>query len=141
MSSVSICSRTGCAAASASATAIPKGSRLVVVYAGANRDPKVWGDDPDRFDPDRFLPEREGEITSGAYIPFGLGPRVCLGQHFAVLEMTLIAALVLQRGYAWLSDEHGQTISRVGQTHAGQAVRATLADGKVDLTVSPQGKN
>ncbi len=60
----------------------------------------------------------------------------------AALRLELLdPTLVLQRGYAWLSDEHGQTISRVGQTHAGQAVRATLADGKVDLTVSPQGKN
>jgi exodeoxyribonuclease VII large subunit len=46
-------------------------------------------------------------------------------------------ALVLQRGYAWLSDEDGRTISSVKQTFAGQALQATLADGKVDLTVSP----
>jgi len=49
-------------------------------------------------------------------------------------------SLVLRRGYAWLSDEDGRTITRVGQTHAGQAVQATLADGKVDLTVSPRPK-
>jgi exodeoxyribonuclease VII large subunit len=49
--------------------------------------------------------------------------------------------LVLQRGYAWLSDADGRTITRVGQTHAGQALQATLADGKVDLTVSPRGNN
>lgn len=50
-------------------------------------------------------------------------------------------SLVLQRGYAWLSDEEGRTITRVGQTHAGQALQATLADGKVDLTVTPRTKN
>lgn len=44
--------------------------------------------------------------------------------------------LVLQRGYAWLTDERGHAITRVDQTHAGQALQATLADGKVDLTVS-----
>jgi len=49
--------------------------------------------------------------------------------------------LVLQRGYAWLSDEEGRTITQVGQTFAGQTLQATLADGKVDLTVSPRGKN
>jgi exodeoxyribonuclease VII large subunit len=44
--------------------------------------------------------------------------------------------LVLQRGYAWLSDLHGRAVTRADQTHAGQALQATLADGKVDLTVS-----
>ncbi len=50
-------------------------------------------------------------------------------------------SLVLQRGYAWLSDAQGRTITRVGQTHAGQALQATLADGKVDLTVAPRTGN
>jgi exodeoxyribonuclease VII large subunit len=44
--------------------------------------------------------------------------------------------LVLQRGYAWLADLQGQPITRVTATHIGQPVRATLADGEVDLTVS-----
>ncbi len=47
-------------------------------------------------------------------------------------------ALVLQRGYAWLADEHGQAVTRRAQTHAGQALTATLADGEVDLTVAPR---
>jgi exodeoxyribonuclease VII large subunit len=46
--------------------------------------------------------------------------------------------LVLQRGYAWLADLEGSAITRASQTHIGQALRATLADGEVDLTVSPQ---
>lgn len=44
--------------------------------------------------------------------------------------------LVLQRGYAWLADMQGHPITRARATHPGQAVRATLADGEVDLTVS-----
>jgi len=43
--------------------------------------------------------------------------------------------LVLERGYAWLSDADGQTVARVGQTRPGQALRATLVDGTVDFTV------
>lgn len=50
-------------------------------------------------------------------------------------------SLVLQRGYAWLADENGRTITRVAQTHVGQALQATLVDGKVDLTVTPRPKN
>jgi cytochrome P450 len=44
------------------------------------------------FDPDRFLPEREAEMTSGAYIPFGTGPRVCAGAAFAQVEAVLLIA-------------------------------------------------
>jgi cytochrome P450 len=62
-----------------------------------HRDPRWWPQAPLAFKPERFLPGAPHEIPRGAYIPFGLGPRVCLGQHFAVLEMTLIAALLLQR--------------------------------------------
>lgn len=61
-----------------------------------HRDPRWWPE-AGAFRPERFLPDAAHDITRGAYIPFGLGPRVCLGQHFAVLEMTLIAALLLQR--------------------------------------------
>jgi len=48
--------------------------------------------DPHRFDPDRFLATRESERTPGAYIPFGLGPRVCAGAAFAQAEAVLLIA-------------------------------------------------
>lgn len=64
------------------------------------------------------------------------GMRHRLGR--ADLRLRLLdPSLVLQRGYAWLSDEQGKTITSVSQTFAGQAVQATLADGKVALSVSP----
>jgi cytochrome P450 len=66
-----------------------------------HRDPRWWPREPEAFRPERFMPETASgspdPIPRGAYIPFGLGPRVCLGQHFAQLGMTLIAALLLQR--------------------------------------------
>ena len=55
----------------------------------------------------------------------------------AALRLQLLdPKLVLQRGYAWLSDAQGQTVARVGQTQAGQPLQATLADGKLDLIVA-----
>jgi exodeoxyribonuclease VII large subunit len=57
--------------------------------------------------------------------------------HRAELRLGLLdPSLVLQRGYAWLTSSEGATITSVHQTHPGQEVRATLADGEVDLTVS-----
>lgn len=46
--------------------------------------------------PERFL-DGAAPIEKGAWIPYGVGPRVCIGQHFAMLEMTLLAAMLLQR--------------------------------------------
>ena len=60
-----------------------------------HRDARFFPE-PGAFRPERFMPDAEPP-PRGAYVPFGLGPRVCLGQHFAVLEMTLIAAMLLQR--------------------------------------------
>ena len=48
---------------------------------------------------------------------------------------------VLQRGYAWITDSQGRTVSRTNQVEVGQALQATLVDGKVDLTVTSQSPN
>jgi exodeoxyribonuclease VII large subunit len=55
----------------------------------------------------------------------------------AALRLSLLdPTLVLKRGYAWLADSEGHAVTRATQLHPGQPVRATLADGTVDLTVS-----
>jgi cytochrome P450 len=56
-----------------------------------------WFPDPDAFDPDRFAAGREEQIPACAYLPFGAGPRMCIGYSFAMTEMTLLTAMLLQR--------------------------------------------
>lgn len=80
---------------------VPARTMLRVTPWLLHRDPRCWPDEPEAFRPGRFMPSTPDQpvapIPRGAFIPFGLGPRVCLGQHFAQLEMTVIAALLLQR--------------------------------------------
>jgi cytochrome P450 len=52
---------------------------------------------PERFDPERFGPDREKGMLRGSYIPFGSGPRVCIGAHFATMEMHLVLADLIRR--------------------------------------------
>lgn len=58
--------------------------------------PDVWGD-PERFRPERWDPTRGEQVPSGAYFPFGGGPRTCIGMPFAQLEARLLLATILQR--------------------------------------------
>jgi cytochrome P450 len=75
---------------------IPAGSLITVTPYITHRHPDFWRD-PEKFDPDRFAPELERERPKFAYYPFGGGPRICLGIHFALLEAVLVIADVAQR--------------------------------------------
>ncbi|HWT49378.1 MAG TPA: cytochrome P450 [Mycobacterium sp.] len=67
----------------------------VVSFYALHRDPALW-EDPLRFDPDRFLPERSKGRSRWQYLPFGGGPRSCIGDHFAMLEATLALATIIR---------------------------------------------
>ncbi len=53
--------------------------------------------DPEAFRPERFAPEQEKNLPRSAYIPFGGGPRICIGNHFALMEAQLLLATLAQR--------------------------------------------
>jgi cytochrome P450 len=74
---------------------IPKGAMLRITPWVLHRDERLFHK-AQAFFPERFL-DSAPEVPKGSYMPFGTGPRVCLGQHFAMLEMTLLAAMLLQR--------------------------------------------
>lgn len=85
---------------------VKRGALVMVAPWVLHRHEKYWRD-PNVFDPDRFLPERDGDMTPGAYIPFGLGPRVCAGAAFATTEAVLLIARLF-RAYDFHVDQPGR---------------------------------
>jgi cytochrome P450 len=75
---------------------IKRGTMVMIAPWAIHRHQKLWPN-PDVFDPDRFSPQREKDIVAGSYIPFGSGPRVCVGAAFATTEATLILARLMRR--------------------------------------------
>ncbi|XP_058809035.1 cytochrome P450 4C1-like, partial [Phymastichus coffea] len=73
---------------------IPADSHIMVHLYDTHRDPHFW-QQPDRFDPDRFLPENSRNRHPFAYIPFSAGPRNCIGQKFALMELKLLIGQII----------------------------------------------
>jgi len=73
----------------------PRTDVLISPYL-IQRHPAFWPD-PDAFDPDRFLPEINATRNRFAYLPFGLGPRACIGEHFALIEMHAHVIMLARR--------------------------------------------
>ena len=71
---------------------VEPGCMVMIAPWTIHRSPNNW-QNPDRFDPDRFT----GDVTPGSYIPFGYGPRICVGAAFATIESTLILARLAMR--------------------------------------------
>lgn len=75
---------------------IPRGAIIFIAPYVMHRLPQYFPD-PERFDPERFTPAREKALPKFAYMPFGGGPRVCIGNSFALMEGHLILATVAQQ--------------------------------------------
>jgi len=82
---------------------IPPGASLSISMYVTHRNPTLWAE-PERFDPERFTPEAVAARHRFAYLPFGGGPRICIGNAFAMAEAQVILATVAQRYRLRLAD-------------------------------------
>lgn len=75
---------------------IPKSQTVLVAPWTLHRHPAYFAE-PEQFDPERFNPERREQLHKHAYIPFVTGPRICLGNAFALLQLKINLVTILQR--------------------------------------------
>jgi enediyne biosynthesis protein E7 len=73
--------------------AVPAGADVFISPYLVHRHPQFWRE-PERFDPERFTPAVQAQRHRFAYLPFALGPRACIGEHFAMAEMLIHTALL-----------------------------------------------
>jgi cytochrome P450 len=83
----------------------PVGATVMMSPYLLHRLPAFW-EAPEEFRPERFAPERAQERHRGVYLPFGAGARQCIGNQFAMMQMTLIVAMVAQRFSVSLAPGH-----------------------------------
>ncbi len=93
---VPMMSRQAVAGTSLGGHAIRAGSSVLIPIYAIHRHRARW-EDPDAFDPARFAPDKEAAIPRYQYLPFGAGPRICIGMAFAMIEATAILAALLQQ--------------------------------------------
>jgi cytochrome P450 len=83
---------------------IPRGTWVFISPYATHHDPRFFPD-PERFDPDRFSPERQQAAPQFAYIPFGGGPRICIGNHFTFTLLAMALSVIGQRFRIALCDD------------------------------------
>jgi cytochrome P450 len=75
---------------------VPK-NRIVLIAPYTLHRQTEYFPDPEQFNPERFAPEREKQLPRYAYLPFGAGPRICIGMSFSMMQGHLLLATLAQR--------------------------------------------
>lgn len=97
---------------------VAKGASINIPVWHVHHDGR-WFPEPETFQPERFMPNAP-EIPRGAYLPFGAGPRVCIGQHLATIEMALVAVFLIRQFDFTLAED------------------AALPKPKIDMVLKPE---
>jgi cytochrome P450 len=105
------------------------GSLVVMPIFAIHRHRRLW-QDPDRFDPDRFAPEHEQQHARYQFMPFGAGPRICIGASFAMIEATVMLATFVRAARFEVPARHNPVpISRVTlRPSGGMPLKVWLRD-------------
>jgi cytochrome P450 len=107
---------------------IEPGADIHVFPWVTHRHPRLW-EEPERFDPERFSPERSAGRHPYAYIPFGGGPRACIGRHFSMLEAT-VALAGLVRAYELATPDAAVPVTPRITLHPSGPVPCRLAPAR-----------
>lgn len=92
---------------------IPKGMVVIVPIYSIHHDKRFWPE-PKQFCPERFLPENKAHIRSGTYMPFGSGPRSCIGMRFGLMATKLaIAKIVLEFNLSCVPGQEEARLSKM----------------------------
>jgi cytochrome P450 len=89
---------------------IKAGTTVLISQFLIHHHPSIW-ENPTVFNPDRFLPDKIAQRPKFAYLPFGAGPRVCLGSSFATMEMQMALAMLLRKFDVALTSEENPELS------------------------------
>ncbi|KAL6430827.1 hypothetical protein ACFW04_006977 [Cataglyphis niger] len=75
---------------------VQPGTEILISTQGLQKDPRYW-ENPEVFDPERFSPDRKHSIKKFTFLPFGEGPRICVGMRMALLQMKVGLAAILRK--------------------------------------------
>lgn len=75
----------------------PKGAAVLLMIGAVHVDPRYWGDHPEQFNPLHFTPDQESQRPAHAFAPFGIGPRLCVGNRFTMMEAAMLVVPLLRQ--------------------------------------------
>lgn len=104
---------------------VPRKTNIIICSFVTHRHPAFW-QEPERFEPERFSSARSAGRPNFAYLPFGGGPRICIGNGFAITEVQLIVATVAQRYRLRLAPGHPVELYPLVTLRPRHGMRMTL---------------
>ena len=103
---------------------VEAGSIVGVCPYVIHRHPAYW-DSPETFDPDRFRPDRTEKRPRYTYLPFGGGPRTCIGNHFAMMEAQILLAMIVRQEHLALAPGHDVELEPLITLRPKHGIRVT----------------